>query len=50
MLNQLGSNFTQEDIECIMLSIDADGDMHLSFEEFLQATYEGNIKKTLSKS
>ena len=25
-------------------------DMNLSFEEFLQATYEGAIKKTLSKA
>ena len=50
MLNKLGNNFSSEDIECIMLNIDADGDMNLSFEEFLQATYEGAIKKTLSKS
>lgn len=35
MLNKLGNDFSLEDIECIMLGIDADGDMHLSFEEFL---------------
>lgn len=50
MLKKLGKDFTQEDIEGIMLNIDADGDMSLSFEEFLQATYEGAIKKSLSKA
>ena len=50
MLNKLGNNFLEEDIESIMLGIDVDGDLHLSFEEFLQATYEGAIKKTLSKA
>ena len=50
MLNNLGNEFTTDDVECIMLNIDANGDMKLSFEEFLQASYEGALKKTLTKA